>query len=146
MNEENRMQVSIEYLTSIETSMATVGIRKDEILEIRFKLNDYEVDVNEQLEIHDAFVKLTKNGIVPYHILVVSGKNGSVTKEAREMEMFETVAFKNHYSLAIVVNGLPQRILGSLYLSLRKSKAKYPHKLFSTEESAIEWILKEKKI
>lgn len=144
MQQETNKVKTTEYLNSIETSLTIISVRKDEIIEIRFKLNNYEVDVNDQLEIHDAFVKLTDNGRIPYHILVVPGQYGSITKEAREMEMFETIAFQNQNSLAIVVHGLPQRILGTLYLTLKKNKPKYPCKLFDSEELAMKWILNEK--
>lgn len=136
---------TIEYLNSGETSLAMIGIRKDGILEIRFKFDNYEVDVKDQLEIHEIFMKLTENGRFPFNILVIPGKFGSITKEARKIEMFETSGFQNQISLAIVVNGLSQRILGTLYLALKKHKPKYPYKLFDSEESATEWIQNEKK-
>ena len=128
------------YVEFAETTLALVGVRNDGIIEIRFKLKEYEVDVKDQHEIHDAFVKLTDNGRKAYHILVIPGKFGTITKEAREMEMFETVVFQNQRSLAIVVHELHQRILGKLYLSLKKSKPKYPNQLFDSEVSAMNWI------
>ncbi|OFY87742.1 MAG: hypothetical protein A3F72_02555 [Bacteroidetes bacterium RIFCSPLOWO2_12_FULL_35_15] len=144
MQQETNNVKTTEHINSVETSLTIIGVRKDGIIEIRFKLNEYEVDVNDQLEIHDAFLKLTNNGHVPYHILVVPGLYGSITKEAREMEIFETNAFRNQNSLAIVVHGLHQRILGKLYLALKKNKPKYPCKLFNSEELATKWILNEK--
>lgn len=145
MQKETNSVKTTEYINSAETSLTIISIRKDGIIEIRFKLNEYEVDVNDQLEIHDAILKLTNNGHIPYHILSVPGLYGSITKEAREMEIFETNAFRNQNSLAIVVHGLHQRILGKLYLALKKNKPKYPCKLFSSEELATKWILNEMK-
>lgn len=130
----------VNYLNSVETSLVVVGIIANEIMEIRFKMDEYEVDLPEQQEIHDAVFELTKKGTVPYHIIVIPGKYGGITKEAREMEMFLKPAFQNQYSLAIVVHSLPQRIIGNLFLSMKKNKPKFPSKLFTTEELALKWI------
>lgn len=129
-----------EYLNFSETDLTVIGIRKDGVVEIRFKVDEYEVDTNDQMAIHDVFVSLTGNGTIPYHVLVVPGKYGSINKEAREMEMFDTNAFRNQKSLAIVATSLHQRLLGNMYLTLKKKKPKYPCKFFDTEELALAWI------
>jgi hypothetical protein len=103
-------------------------------------LDEYEVDLPQQQEIHDAVFELTNNGSVAYHILVVPGIYGGITKEAREMEMFSKPAFVNQHSMAIVVNSLAQRLLGNLFMKFKRNKPKFPNKLFSNEESALNWI------
>ena len=60
--------------------------------------------------------------------------------------MFESESFKKQLSLVIVVNVIHHWIIGNLYIKLKKSKPKYPNKLFNTEESAIKWIEKLKKL
>ena len=132
-------------INTIETSLTQIGVRNDGVIEIRFKVDKYEVNLKDQSEIHDAFIILTDNGFTPYHILVIPGKYGGVTKEAREMEMFESHSLKNQLSLSIVVNNTSQRLLGSIYIALQKKKPTFPCKLFKTEELAMKWILDIKK-
>ena len=141
MRQETNIVGPVGYTNTIETSLTLVSLRKDGIIEIRFRIDNYEVNVADQQEIHDAVLKLTDNGRSNYHVLVVPGLYGSITKEAREMEMFETKAYQNQKSLAIVVHGLPQRLFGKLYLSLKKNKPKYPCNLFDSEALAVNWIL-----
>jgi len=136
---------SPEYLNSIETSLTKVNIRNDGVIEIRFKMDDYEVGVEDQIEIQDALVKLTENDEKKYHLMVIPGKYGGITKEAREKEMFANSAFQKQLSLAIVVQAMHQWIIGNLYLKLKQTKPDYPNKLFNTEEAAEKWILKLKK-
>ncbi len=133
---------SNKYTDSVETSLTMVGLREDGILEIRFKFDEYEVDLPQQQEIHDAVFHLTKKGMVMYHILVVPGKYGGITKEAREMEMFLKPAFKEQFSLAIVVHSLAQRIIGNMFLKMKTNKPKFPSRLFTSEELALKWINK----
>ena len=129
-----------EFINSLESSLAVISVRTDEIIEIRFKKDEYEVDVSDQLEIEKIFLKLTNDGKISYHVLVIPGLYGGITKEAREMEMFESKAFKNQRSIAIVVRSLSARLLGTLYFSLKKHKPNYPHKLFDSENKALQWI------
>ncbi len=138
--------IAFEYLDSEETSLTKVSVRNDGVLEIRFKQDEYQVEAQDQIDIHDAVARLTNNGKVAYHVLVIPGLYGGVSKEAREMEMFERVGFQNQNSLAIVVHSFPQRLFGKLYISLKKNKPKYPTNLFDSEEMAMKWISKNKGI
>jgi hypothetical protein len=131
-----------QIINSIETSLADISIRTDGILELRFKTGDYEVEVDDMLEIEQVMLKLTNYGELSFHILVIPGLRNSITKEAREMEMFESKAYKNQKSIAIVVHSLAQRLLGTLFFSLKKHKPKFPYKLFGIEENAMTWIQK----
>ncbi|MBL7892249.1 MAG: hypothetical protein JNL63_06440 [Bacteroidia bacterium] len=130
-------------VSSVETNLSIVSKREDGIIEIRFKKNEYEVDVSEQLDIHDAYAKLTNNGSDPYALLVIPGTYGGVTKEAREMEMFDFDVYRNQMALAIVIKSLHQRILATMYFSLKRKKPKYPYRLFNSETNAIKWIRKQ---
>ena len=129
-----------EFSDSVETDLAIVKIRQDEILEIRFKTDDYEVDVKDQLDIELAVLNLTDFGKKSFHILVVPGPNATITKEAREMEMFTSEAYRTQKSMAVVVIGLAQRIIGTLYFSLKKTKPNFPYKFFNSEAGATLWL------
>ncbi len=128
------------YLEHIETSLTYVGISEKSLLEIRFKKDEYEVDVEDQKQIQNAVEKLTNNGKDRYHILVIPGMFGGITPEARDKEMFKTGVFSDQRSISIIVNSLPQRILGNFYFHFKKQKPKYPFQLFSSEEMALKWI------
>lgn len=127
-------------INTVETSLTNVSLREGGIIEIRFKLNEYEVDVADQNEIEQAILKLTNNGSLSFHIMVIPGLYGGVTKEAREMEMFESKAYKDQKSISIILFSLFQRLLATMYFSFKKKKLKYPHKFFVSEELALEWI------
>ncbi len=129
------------YSNSIETSLAIVGIREDKIIEIKFKLDDYDVELSDQMEIHDALGKLTDDGKISFSVIVIPGLYGSITKEARDMEMFSKDTFKNLISLAIVVHALHQRILATFYIKFKNTKPIYPTKIFDNEKKGIDWSL-----
>ncbi|MBK7819239.1 MAG: hypothetical protein IPJ60_18170 [Sphingobacteriaceae bacterium] len=138
---ENLIKVDLNlYTAHVETSLTYVGITKTGILEIRFKVDEYEVDVKDQDEIQDAVKKLTNNSQDRYHIIVIPGMYGGVTPEARNKEMFLDGTYNNHLSISIIVAGLPQRILGKFYYHFKKHKPKFPFQLFATEALALKWI------
>ena len=132
-------------VNSVNTSLCKVSLRSDDIIEIRFKQDEYEVDVKDQKEIESAVFELMSDQSKSYHILVLPGLYGGITKEAREMEMFESPAYKNQKAIVIVVNSLFQRILGSMYYSLKKKKPNYPYKLVASEALAMDWIVNHQK-
>lgn len=129
----------VEIISSVDTVLTVVSKRADGIIEIRFKTDEYEVTVADQLEIEQAILSLTEGGQLAFHILVVPGFYGSITKEAREMEMFSSEAYKNQKSISVVIQSFPNRLLGKLYFSLKRIKPTFPHKLFDTEDNAINW-------
>ncbi len=146
MEKESNYVKPPNYLNSAETSLVVIGIRKDGIIEMRFNQNHYIVNKKDQLEIHDAFMRLTDNGRAPYHILVIPGLYGTVTKEAMRIEIFEKEAYQNQLSMSIVTHGITQMILGRLFFILKKTKPKFPTNLFSSEEAAVKSILNDKNI
>lgn len=64
MQKETNSEKTAEYINSVETSLTIIGIRKDGILEIRFKLNEYEVGVNDQLDFFETNQQWTHS--IPY--------------------------------------------------------------------------------
>ena len=135
------MNRTYQSIKSSECTLAKLSIRNDSILEIRFKQDDYEVDIKDQLEIMQSVEELTDGGKKPFLILVVPGLYGGITPQARNMEMFDTDAYRNHRAMAIVVHALHQRLLGTLYMTLKKRKPNYPYKLFPNEAEATKWLL-----
>jgi len=70
--------------TIIDTTLAKVLRKHGNRIELRFKQEEYEVDVEHQVEFQDAMFEITKgeNQSV-FTLLVVPGKYGSISKEAR---------------------------------------------------------------
>ncbi len=139
--EEIKNYSNSQYLKSFETNLALVGIRKDGIIEIKHKIDDYDVEVADQIEIADALAKLTNNGSELFSVIVIPGLYGSITKEARDYEIFEKDSFKNLISLGIVVHALHQRILANFFLKFKMVKPSYPTKIFDSPDAALEWTL-----
>lgn len=127
---------------SIETGLTVVSVRADDILEIRFKVDEYEVDVKDQTEILNAIFQLTNGGKNRHHIMVIPGLYGGITKEAREKEMFKSTIFKDQLSISIIAQSLPQRMLGKFYYNFKKDKPSYPFMFFANEEGCLQWIKK----
>ena len=131
---------SVEIINSVETRLTKLSLRKDGIIEIRFTVEEYVVEVEDQIAMHEAVMTLTNNGERKYHILVLPGKYGSITKEARERDVFADGKSLGTKSITVVISSLPQRILGTVYFSLMKKKMSIPYKLVSSNEAAIDWI------
>ncbi|MBL4706740.1 MAG: hypothetical protein JKY54_19575, partial [Flavobacteriales bacterium] len=75
-------------MNSIDTSLANLTIKDDWLIIMRFTLEDYEVNLKNQTEIKEALLTLIGERSSPYAMLVLPGKYGGITKEAREYEMF----------------------------------------------------------
>lgn len=120
-------------IKSITTKLATISLVNG-IIEFRFIKDEYEVGLNDIKEFQDAIAKITSSKIP---ILVVAGRYGSVNKEARETEMFN---HNNHSAIGIIVHGLPQRLFAKFYFAFKNRYEKIPHKLFSNEKDAKNWL------
>lgn len=140
--EEIKTYSNSQYLKSFETNLALVGIRKDGIIEIKYTIDDYDVEVADQIEIADALAKLTNNGSELFSVIVIPGLYGSITKEARDYEIFEKDSFKKKViSLGIVVHALHERILANFFLKFKMVKPSYLAKIFDYPDTALEWTL-----
>lgn len=130
----------IKIINRITTRLADLYVREDDILTIRFKIEEYEIDLNDQLDIQEAILNLTNQGRLSYHLLVIPGRYNSITKEAREKDSFQSNVYKNQRSMAVVTHNLAQRILANAFFTFKKSKPPFPFRLFDTEIEAIKWI------
>ncbi len=93
------------------------------MLEIQIAINDFGI-------------------INKYSILVIPGKYGGITKEARAKDMFAQQ--KNHVdAIALVLPAIHQKLFARIYYKLIK-KPYYKYKFCKTEHEAIEWLLSSK--
>lgn len=72
-----------------------------------------------------------------YAVCVDSRNVISTTKEARDYFNGET-ASKNVVAMAVVINSVLGKMLASFFLSINKPK--YPSKIFTNKEKAINWL------
>jgi len=61
----------------------------------------------------------------------------NIPKESMEY-MANNEYTNNNTSLAIIINGLPQKLIGNFYLNVMKPKRKT--KIFSSKEDAVTWL------
>ena len=127
-------------INSNETKLARLSVMEDGILEIKFKIEEYEVDIEDQDEIENAVLHLTEQGKLSFHILILPGRYNSITKEAREQDTLQSIAYRNQRSMAIVIHSFAQRILANAFFTFKKNRPAFPFKFFDTESEAIQWI------
>lgn len=125
----------LNHIQKIELPSCTISLREDGIIEHRFLYDKpYEIDVQHMLDSAEAMTTLS-NG-VPHPILSVAGLYGSITTDARKMDIHTGDAYT--LALALVINELSQRLLANFYFKLKK--VDYPVKTFKTEEEAVAWL------
>ncbi len=78
----------------------------------------------------------------PYCILVDSGKYSTITPEALELSASKNFK-QNTIAKALLIDGLPHRIVGNFYMRFKKPAIKT--KIFTEREKAIKWLVSELK-
>lgn len=126
-----------EEIGKEKTRISEISLILDDIIQIDF-IENYVVEVADIEEIRRALLKFTKG--VSFKVLVLPGKNGSISKEAQEMEMFDVPDSKIIKKVAIVTQQLHQQLLGTLFFKFKPKN--YPHKLFRNKDKAINWLNK----
>ena len=110
-------------------------MRHDGIIENRFLIDTpYEIDCDQLLGISDAMEILSNNK--PKAILSVAGQYGSITPEARKLDLHKDAGYT--LALALVIKELAQRILANFYFKIKK--VDYPVKTFKSEDEATTWL------
>ena len=119
---------------TITTKVAKIT-REEEYLRIQFFESDESFDIEEAKSQYEAARELCDGE--PYKVLIdVRGVNVSPQKEAQDFlsQVDEKIAE------AIIVDSLAVRILSKFY---KKSSSKNAVKIFSREDKAIRWLLKQ---
>lgn len=86
------------------------------------------------LDTAEAMTTLSQG--TPYPILSIAGLYGSISPEARKMDIHTADTYT--LALGLVINELAQRLLANFYFKLKK--VSYPVKTFKTEEEAVVWL------
>ncbi len=117
-----------------ETQTASISYIDEYRLLIKLKEN-IEIDVEEATENYEAVLKLTKGQ--KYAVLIDARVPVQVSPEARKYGSNQERQ-KDLIAQAIIVNTLANRLIGNFIINFNKPFA--PTKLFSDEETAMEWL------
>ena len=125
---------NIEVLKKFETDASHIELRQDGIVKIIMK-DDVEVDITASRKIFDIVSSFAaKKELL---VLVIGGKGGSITKEAREFAGSDEASSVT-IAEAIVTASLSQRLIVNFLLNFYKPKREL--KLFHTEREALIWL------
>ena len=125
--------------TEVFTSKCRITLLEPNLLE-NFVLDYAVIELEDLLEAKKINQELTKGE--PYVAILTFGEMTEVTKAAREqIASFEHK--QNTIAKAILVNDIGNRLLGNFYLSVNKPLIKT--RLFTSRESALEWLRHELK-
>lgn len=125
-----------EIINSIELKNAVVYLLDGDIIGVKAKEHSV-IDLEDVKEVNRAKRELIGNK--KHFVLIVTPKDGSITKEAREFSASEEVNL-NAIAKAIVMNGLAMRIIVNFFINYDKPPV--PHKAFETERDALDWLKK----
>ncbi len=122
------------------TKAATFSLMEDGILLISL-LEGAEIELEESKLMQSTSLQITKGK--KFVALVDARARVNVSKESREWGSTPE-AQVNMLAQAIIVNSLPNRIVGNFIIKFHNPSAKT--KLFSDEESALAWLREQKKL
>ncbi len=123
----------------IKTRIADICLYDDRIVQLNF-CEEYCVEIDDVIDIQNAIIQIQLTNVKNVGILVYAGRYGTISKEAREMDMFTFNEDKKIKYVAIITKELHQKLLGTIYFKLRPKL--YVNKLFNSERKAIAWIKK----
>lgn len=120
------------------TNVVNIEFDGNDLIRITLLETHVEFDLDEAKRQVELVAELTGNKPV----LVLVDTRGSFSVPSLEAK--EYIASVNYkIAEAILVKTLPNRILGNLYLKIIGNK--YPSKMFTKEQEALEWLRKFKK-
>ncbi len=137
--------MALEHYTILEThvvEMFTIHMLDNGIVHIEVAGNAI-VDVR-HLKAQRAFLKSRFDGKTKFSILVESGNDSTLTKEAREYTSLpETNAMT--LATAVVVKSLAERIIINFIVNITSRQA-MKIRLFDHKEQAVKWLLSLKEL
>lgn len=130
--------IAMKTKPSIQLKSAEIILLEKGIVKV-VTTPDYETSVLDVDEINEAKKQITGGG--DYFLLVITSQGASSSAEAKEYAAKESFR-KNILGQAIVIKNLALRMAATVYMTVNRPKQKI--KLFNSEESALNWIRKEK--
>lgn len=93
----------------------------------------------EDLETHAKTCSEQFSVVMPYPLLLDIRAVKGASKDVRDFAAKNPYSAKQNKCMAVIVGGGISKIVGNL--ALRFSKPRYPTRLFTKEEKAIEWLM-----
>lgn len=120
----------------IQLKHAEISHYQDNIYILTFE-DDYEVELEDAVEIDKAFIKITQN--TKFSVIVdARDKFSSITNDARNFFANDPEILPIREKLAIVVNNMPTKILANFFM--RFNRPQTPTKVFNDLNLALEWL------
>lgn len=121
----------------IRTPTADISYDERGFVKIVLLDNDKDITLQEAENHIQAIHQLVGEKKMP---AFVDARQGRHNLEKEAMHVLATYPYKT--AEAILIESLGQRILGNFFIRFTKSKrSKFPSKLFTNEEEALQWIL-----
>jgi hypothetical protein len=123
-----------KILKEFKTDIALIQLRDDGIVKVTMK-DEVEVTLTESRKIFEHVRSFAaKKELL---VLVIGGKNGTVTKEARDFAGSDE-ASSTTIAEAVVTPSLTQKLIVNFLLRFYNPKREL--KLFNTKDAAIRWL------
>ena len=123
-NDSNTFETEKVIISLLEGGIVRVYVKEGAAIE--------EKDLH---QFHAIYLDLMENDEAPF--VVIFGKYSRSSKEAREkFANVQRAKFKS--AEALVLNGLPHRIIANFYIKVYKPK--HPTRIFSTEQEGVKWL------
>lgn len=99
--------------------------------------DDYEIELEDAIEIDQAFIKTTNNQ--PFSVVVdTRNKYSSVSNDARNFFANDPEILPIRKKIAIVVNNMPTRMIANFFVTFNRPKT--PTKVFNDYNKAVNWL------
>ncbi len=99
--------------------------------------DDYEIELEDAIEIDQAFIKITNNQ--PFCVVVdAQNRYSSVSNDARDFFANDPEILPIRKKIAIVVNNMPTRMIANFFVKFNRPKT--PTKVFNDYNKAIDWV------
>lgn len=120
----------------IKLKHAEITLYQENIYVLTFE-DDYEVELEDAIEIDKAFIKITNN--TKFSVIVdARDKFSSITNDARNFFANDPEIIPIREKIAIVVNNMPTKILANFFM--RFNRPQTPTKVFNNLEEAVKWL------
>lgn len=120
----------------IKLKHAEITLYQENIYMLTFE-DDYEVELEDAIEIDKTFIKITNN--TKFSVIVdARDKFSSITNDARNFFANDPEIIPIREKIAIVVNNMPTKILANFFM--RFNRPQTPTKVFNNLEEAVKWL------
>ena len=122
--------------THTQLTHAEIIHLQDNLYLLKFD-DDYEIELEDAIEIDQAFIKITNNQ--PFCVVVdARNRYSSVSNDARNFFANDFEILPIRKKIAIVVNNMPTRMIANFIVKFNRPQT--PTKVFSDYNKAIGWL------